>query len=85
MQKGYCADCDSTQEFDNQGRCIKCTSSSTMVPNTQALERMLRNLLAVVHRDGGYKTEELGLEEATNKAMKRVAKLNMLDDAIHGR
>jgi len=36
-------------------------------------ERMLRNLLAVIHRDGGQYVEEHGLEQAVKDAEKIVA------------
>ncbi len=38
-------------------------------------ERYLRDLLAVIHRDGGHHTTEVGLEQSTEDARVEVSSL----------
>lgn len=45
-------------------------------------KRLLLNLLAVVHRDGGQYVEEHGIYKAQEDAMQIVAQLNVFKDRI---
>ena len=67
--------------------CRKCYLAATMVDakevvitawNTRTDDKhlsQLRNLLAVIHRDGGHYTEKHGLEKSQHDAIKKVTDL----------
>jgi hypothetical protein len=51
-------------------------------PEEEEMERHLRNLLAVVHRDGGHYTSEHGIEKSVKDAMELVPLLRADKDCL---
>ena len=61
--------------------CECCTSQERVEQRAdnnasgEIAERLLRDLLAVIHRDGGHYTHDNGLEKSTKDAMEIVVQL----------
>lgn len=66
-----CSECKQWFNGGISGRnCYHCGAiTGVRQPKARDVERMLRSLLAVIHRDGGHYAYEHGLEKATADAM----------------
>ena len=66
-----CRDCPASVRESSEQAAI--TAWNTRTDDKHLLQ--LRNLLAVIHRDGGHYVETYGLEKATEDAIKKVSEL----------